>query len=89
MKKGKRGDLRPRVEAGKFDKAYRFISKGFASPFRNTYFRGKTEFRDLLYEKMGCSLLEAEMLVDALEENRRIKFERPGKGMRYGEWVIH
>jgi len=89
MKKAKRGDLRPRVEAGKFERAYRFISKGFASRFRNTYFRGKTEFRDFLYDKMGCSLLEAEVLVDALEKNRRIKFERLGKGMRYGEWVIH
>jgi len=88
MKKGKRGDLRPRVEAGKFERAYRFISKEFASPFRNTYFRGKTEFRDFLYDKMGCSLLEAEMLVDALEKNQKIKFERLGKGMRYGEWVI-
>jgi hypothetical protein len=88
MKKGKRRDLRPRVEAGKFEKAYLFISKSFASRFRNTYLRGKTDFRDFLYDKMGCSLLEAEMLVDALEKNQKIKFERLGKGMRYGEWVI-
>jgi hypothetical protein len=89
MKKAKRGDLRPRVEAGKFERAYRLISKGFIVPFRDTYFRGKTEFRDFLYDKMGCSLLEAEILVDALEKNRRIEFRRFRKGMRYGEWVIH
>jgi hypothetical protein len=89
MKKAKRGDLHPRVEAGKFNRAYRLISKGFASRFSNTYFRGKTEFRDFLYDKMGCSLLEAEILVDALEKNRKIKFQRLGKAMRYGEWVIH
>jgi hypothetical protein len=89
MKKRKSEELHPRVEVGKYNRAYRLLFKGFASPFRETYFRGKTEFRDFLYEKMGCSLLEAEILVDALEKNGKIKFSRFRKGMRYGEWVIH
>jgi hypothetical protein len=63
--------------------------QGFASSFKDTYLRGKTEFRDFLYEKMGCSLLEAEILVDALEKNRKIEFRRFRKGMRYGTWEIH
>jgi len=89
MKKGKGGDLHPQVEAGQFGRAYRLISKGFTVPFRDTYLRGKTEFRDFLYDEMGCSLLEAEILVDALEKNRRIEFRRFRKGVRYGEWEIH
>jgi len=89
MKKRKRTELHTKVEVGKFNRAYGLLSKGFASPFRETYLRGKTEFRDFLYEKMGCSLLEAEILVDALEKNKKIEFRRLRKGMRYGEWEIH
>lgn len=88
MKKRKREDLHTRVEVGKFNRSYHLLLKRFASPFRETYLRGKTEFRDFLYEKMGCSLLEAEILVDALEKNGKIEFKRFRKGMRYGEWEI-
>jgi hypothetical protein len=89
MKKRKRAELHTRVEVGKFNRAYRLLLKRFASPFGETYLRGKTEFRDFLYEKMGCSLLEAEILVDALEKNKKIEFRKLRKGMRYGEWEIH
>lgn len=89
MEKRKRSELHTRVDVGKFNRAYRLLSKSFAYPFRETYLRGKTEFRDFLYEKMGCSLLEAEILVDALEKNGKIEFRRFRKGMRYGEWKIH
>lgn len=89
MKKRKSEELHPPVEVGKYSRAYRLLLKGFASRFRETYLRGKTEFRDFLYEKMGCSLLEAEILVDTLEKERKIEFKRFRKGTRYGEWVIH
>jgi hypothetical protein len=88
MKKRKRTELLTRVDVGNFDRAYRHLSKGYAFPFKDTYLRGKTEFRDFLYDKMGCSLLEAEILVDALEKSGKIKFRRFSKGMRYGEWKI-
>lgn len=89
MKKRKRARSDIPVDVGKFNRAYRLLSKRFASPFRETYLRGKTEFRDFVYEEMGCSLLEAEILVDALEKNKKIEFRRFRKGMRYGEWEIH
>jgi hypothetical protein len=89
MKERKRTELDTRVEVGQFNRAYRLLSKGFASPFRETYLRGKTAFRDFLYEKVGCSLLEAEILVAAMEKSGKIKFRRLSKGMRYGEWEIH
>jgi hypothetical protein len=89
MKERKRTELDTRVEVGQFNRAYRLLSKRFASPFRETYLRGKTQFRDFLYEKMGCSLLDAELLVDALEKSGKIEFRRFSKGMRYGEWEIH
>jgi hypothetical protein len=38
---------------------------------------------------MECSLLEAEIIVDALEKNGRAEFRRSCKGMRYGTWEIH
>jgi hypothetical protein len=88
MEKRKRAKSHNQVDVGKFSRAYRLLLKGFPSPFRETYRRGKTEFRDFLYDKMGCSFLEAEILVDALEKNKRIEFRRLGKGMRYGEWEI-
>jgi hypothetical protein len=89
MKKRKRAESHTWVDVGKFNRAYRLLLKGFVSPFRETYLRGKTAFRDFLYDKMGCSLLEAEVLVDALEKNRKIEFRRLHGGMRYGEWEIH
>jgi len=69
--------------------AQHLISKGFPDVIKGTYVRGKTEFRDFLYEKRGCSLLEAEMLIDALEKNGKIEFSRFRKAMRYGTWEIH
>ena len=89
MKRRKKPESPNRVEVGKFNRAYRLLSKGVASPFRETYLRGKTAFRDFLYEKIGCSLLEAEILVDAMEKNKKIEFRRLRKDKRYGEWEIH
>jgi len=44
------------VDAKKLNAAYDLILYHFSSPIRNTYFLGKTEFRDFLYDKLGCSL---------------------------------
>jgi hypothetical protein len=77
------------VDFEKLNTAYDLLQRSFSNPIRNTYFRGKTEFRDFLYEKMECSLLEAEIIVDALEKNGRVEFRRFRKGMRYGTWEIH
>jgi hypothetical protein len=82
----KKRDLYSHTEVGKMNTAYHLILRSFPNQFRNTYLRGKTEFRDFLYEKMGCSLLEAEIMVDALEKNGKIEFRRFRKGMHYGEW---
>jgi hypothetical protein len=81
--------LEDQVDVEKFEQAHRLLLQGFASPLRETYLRGRTQFRDLLYNKMGGSLLEAEILVDTLEKNKRVEFRRFRKGMRYGEWEIH
>jgi hypothetical protein len=89
MKKRKKRDLYSQTEVEKANTAYYLISQSFPNPFRNTYLRGKTEFRDFLYEKTGCSLLEAEIMVDALEKDGKIEFRRFRKGLRYGEWGIH
>lgn len=77
------------IDVEKMSTAHHLISYEFPSAIRETYLRGKTEFRDLLYEKMGCSLLEAEILVDALEKNGKIEFRKFRRGMRYGTWEIH
>ncbi len=89
MKRNKTGDVNFQIDVEKMDAAYHLISKGFPNVIRDTYVRGKTEFRDFLYEKMGCSLLEAEMIIDALEKNGKIEFRRFRKAMRYGTWEIH
>jgi hypothetical protein len=52
------------------------FSKLFRGPFRDTYRQGKTRIRDLLYEKMGFSLLEAEEIVDEMERTGKIVFTR-------------
>ncbi len=72
----------------KYALAYELISKNVANSFRDTYRRGKTFFRDLLYEKMGCSLLEAEELVDALEKDGKIRFMALPRRKRFGTWEI-
>lgn len=69
-------------------RAHRLMSKRLPSPLKATYLRGKTEFRDFLYDEMGWSLLEAEMVVDAPERNRKIRFEKSRKGTRYGTWTV-
>lgn len=89
MKKRKKRDLNSQTDVEKMNTAYHLISQSFPSVFRDTYLRGRTEFRDFLYEKMGCSLLEAEIVVDVLEKNGKIEFRRFRKGMRYGTWEIH
>jgi hypothetical protein len=38
------------------------------------YLRGRSWFRDVLAEELGCSALEAEQLVDTLEANGYLKF---------------
>jgi hypothetical protein len=87
MGKGTKKDLQIDVE--KYSMAGKLISADFPSSFTDTHPRGKTRFRDLLFEKIGCSLLEAEELVDALEKNRKIEFIKFGKGRRFGTWEIH
>lgn len=82
-------DLNPQIDVEKMNLAYHLILKGLPDVIRDTYLRGKTRFRDVLYEKMGCSLLEAEILVDALEKDGKIEFRRFHKGRRYGTWKIH
>jgi hypothetical protein len=89
MTKRKKKDSYSQTEVEKMNTAYHLISQSFPNQFRNTYLRGKTEFRDFLYEKIGCSLLEAEIVVDTLEKDGKIEFRRFRKGMRYGEWGIH
>ena len=89
MKRKQKANGDAQIDVEKFNAAYHFILQGFTSLFKDTYLRGKTRFRDFLYEKMGCSLLEAEILIDALEKKRKIEFRRFRKGMRYGTWIIH
>lgn len=76
------------LNARMFGRAYRLLSNAFTSGFRTTYLRGKTELRDFLYKNMSCSLLEAEMLVDSLEKERRIEFIGLPNGLWYGEWNV-
>jgi hypothetical protein len=89
VKKKKKKTLYDQIDGEKMSNAHHLILKGFPNMIRDTYLRGRTGFRDLLYDKMGCSLLEAEILVDALEKNGKIEFRRFRKGMRYGTWEIH
>lgn len=89
MKKKRKTNWDDQIDAEKMSAAHHLVSNGFPSVIRDTYLRGKTEFRDFLYDKMGCSLLEAEILVDALEKDGKIEFRRFRKGMRYGTWEIH
>jgi hypothetical protein len=89
MKNKKTGDLNSQIDVERFKTAYHLISKGFSSSFEDTYFRGKTKLRDFLYDNMESSLLEAEILVDTLEKDGKIRFRRFRKGTRYGTWKIH
>jgi hypothetical protein len=78
-----------RVDVEKFGAAHHHLLYNYISPVRAMYSVGKTDFRDFLYEKMGCSLDEAERLVDALEATKKIEFRRARKGARYRVWIIH
>jgi hypothetical protein len=42
-----------------------------------------------MINKMESSLLEGEILVDALEKDGKIRFRGFRKGTRYGTWNIH
>lgn len=89
MKGRKRAKWDAQIDVEKMNVADHLISKGFPDVIRDTYLRGKTEFRDFLYEKKGCSLLEAKVMIDALEKNGKIEFRKFRKSMRYGTWEIH
>jgi hypothetical protein len=89
MKGKKKSNWDAQIGVERFYDAYHFILQGFTSSFKDTYLRGKTAFRDFLYEEMGCSLLGAEILNDALEKEGKIEFRRFRKSMRYGTWIIH
>jgi hypothetical protein len=89
MRRKKKANWDAQIDVERFHNAYHFILQGFTSSFKDTYLRGKTDLRDFLYEKMGCSLLEAEILIDALEKKRKIEFRRFRKGTRFGTWTIH
>ncbi len=39
------------------------------------YLRGRSYFRDVIVAELGCSALEAEELVDTLENNGYIRFQ--------------
>ncbi|OGP88366.1 MAG: hypothetical protein A2156_05170 [Deltaproteobacteria bacterium RBG_16_48_10] len=84
MRKKRKTHLDDQIDVEKMSTAHHLILNEFPNVIRDTYLRGKTEFRDFLYEKMECSLLEAEIIVDALEKNGRVEFRRFRKGMRYG-----
>ena len=45
MKRKKPGDLKPPIDLEKMNVAHHLISKGFPDVIRDTYLRGKTEFR--------------------------------------------
>jgi hypothetical protein len=76
------------IDVEKYSRSCDLISGNFSSPFRDTYRRGKTRLRDLLYEKLGCSLLEAEAMVDEMERTGRILFSRSERGGLLGTWEI-
>jgi hypothetical protein len=77
-----------KIDVEKYSKGCSLIFKTFPGPFRDTYRQGKTRFRDLLYEKIGFSLLEAEEIVDEMERTGKIVFTRLQKGSRSGTWEI-
>jgi len=68
--------------------ADRLLREKFPLPFRKSYWGGKTIFRDLFYENLGCSLLEAEEWVDTLERLGKIKFQQDPGESGQGTWEI-
>ncbi len=68
------------IAADRIQEAYDLLKTHFQGPFRDTFLGGKTPFRNFLYEKMECSLKEAETLVETLERNERIIFTVDPRG---------
>lgn len=54
------------------------------------YLRGRSYFRDVLVEELGCSDLEAEQLVDTLENNGYLRFsgDPSVRSRTDGRWVV-
>jgi hypothetical protein len=48
MKRKKTGNLNSQIDVEKMNITYHLISKGFPDVIKDTYLRGKTEFRDFL-----------------------------------------
>jgi hypothetical protein len=76
------------IDVEKYNRAWDLISKTSSNLVIDTYRQGKTRFRDFLYEKMGCSLLEAEEIIDEMERAGKVVFTRLQKGSRLGTWEI-
>jgi hypothetical protein len=76
------------IDVEKYSVACGLVSQNHPNSFRDTYRRGKTRFRDFLYDRIGCSLLEAEEIVDEMERTGRIMFGREKKGSRFGMWEV-
>ena len=72
------------VSSEKWEEALHLLRETFRGPVRSTYLRGKTDLRDFLYGELGCSLMEAEALVDTLESEGRIKFKKDPEGISSG-----
>ena len=77
------------ILAARVNETSELLRTTFSGPFRNTYLGGKTAFRDFFYEKLGCSMMEAEAVVDLLEKTARIEFKKDSQGGGYGTWEIH
>jgi hypothetical protein len=77
------------IQPEKLEEALNLLRGAFPIPIRSTYLKGKTGLRDFLYEKLGCSLMEAEAMVDTLENAARIEFKKDPGGVSSGTWEMH
>jgi hypothetical protein len=68
--------------------AYGLLMTHFQGPFRDSFLGGKTAFRNFLYERFQCSLMEAETLVETLERTKRIAFTGDPQGGGHGTWEV-
>jgi hypothetical protein len=73
----------------KMEQALNLLRHAFPNPVEVPYLEGKTIFRDYLYERAGCSLMEAEALVDTLEGEAKIEFKKDAGGSNSVRWEIH
>jgi hypothetical protein len=80
----KEKNLDGQTDVGKMSTVHHLILNAFPNVFRGTSFHGKTGLRDCLYEEMGFSFLEAEVLVDSLKKPGNIGSRKCRQGMRYG-----